>query len=123
MIRAGALLYVMFLVIVIAIISSSFILVNYYNNAFVLESLKQEQLYQDVNSGINYGLSFHQEIPIDSKIEIDLFDDEQHKVVVGKKHWGAYYLLSAEANWKNKSAHKAALVGANINEGEKGSKP
>ncbi|MBL4669089.1 MAG: hypothetical protein JKY30_07475 [Flavobacteriales bacterium] len=119
MIKAGALLYAMFLIIVIAIISSSFILVNYYNSAYVIGSLKQEQLYRDASSGINYGLSFHQEIPLNSTIEIDLFNDEQHKVNVGKKQWGAFYILSAEAKWKNKLAVKSALIGANINEGEK----
>ena len=118
MIKAGALLYAMFLIIVIALISSSFILVNYYNSAYVIQTLKQEQLYRDTSSGINYGLSFHQEIPINSKIEVDLFNDEEHKVSIEKKYWGAFYILSSEAKWRNKSASKSALIGANINEGE-----
>jgi hypothetical protein len=119
MIKAGALLYAMFLIIVMAIISSSFILVNYCNNAYVVQVLKQEQIYQDANSGINYGLSFHQEIPINTSLEVDLFDDEQHKVLIGKKHWGAFYILSSEAKWRNKLVSKSALIGANINEGER----
>ncbi len=116
--KAGALLYALFLIIVIAIISSSFILVNYYNSAFVLQSLKQEQLYKDVSSGVNYGLSFHEEIPINSQVEVDLYDDEQHEILLEKKHWGAFYILTAAAKWKNKSATKSALIGANIHEGE-----
>jgi cytoskeletal protein CcmA (bactofilin family) len=118
MIKAGALLYAMFLIIVIAIISSSFIMVNYYNSAYVVQVLKKEQIYRDANSGINYGLSFHQEIPINSKLEVDLFNDEQHNVLISKKHWGAFYILSSEAKWRNKLVSKSALVGANINEGE-----
>lgn len=118
-VKAGALLYAMFLIVVISIISSSFILVNYYNSAYVIKSLKQEQLYRDVNSGINYGLSFHQTIPINSEIEVDLFDDEQHKVMLAKKHWGAFYILSAKAKWRNKIVVKSALVGSNFKEGEK----
>ncbi len=119
MIKAGTLLYAMFLIIISAIISSSFILINYYNSAYVLQTLKLEQLYKDANSGINYGLSLHEQIPINSKVEIDLFDDEQHKVVIEKTHWGAFYILSAEATWRNKFFSKSALIGANINEGEK----
>ena len=118
MIKAGALLYALFLIVVITIISSSFILINYYNTAYVIQALKQEQLYRNVNSGINYGLSFHKEIPLNTKIEVDLFNDEEHKVTIGKKNWGAFYLLSSEAIWKNKSAAKSALIGANINEGQ-----
>lgn len=118
MVKAGVLLYAMFLIVVIAIISSSFILVNYYNSAYVIQSLKQEQLYRDVNSGINYGLSFHQEIPINAEVEIDLFDDEQHKVMLTKKHWGVFYMLKSEAKWKNKLASKSALIGSNFKEGE-----
>jgi hypothetical protein len=119
MIRAGALIYALFLILVISIISSSFILINYYNSALVLQSLKKEQLYREVNSGINYGLSFHQEIPINDKIEVDLYLDEKSKVLIGKKHWGAFYILSSEATWKNKTVSKSVLIGANINEGER----
>lgn len=118
MIKAGALLYAMFLIVVIAIISSSFIMVNYYNSVYVIKSLKQEQLYRDVNSGINYGLSFHQEIPINSEIEIDLFNDEQHKVKLSKTYWGAFYVLSSKATWRNKLVSKSALIGSNFKEGE-----
>ena len=50
MIKAGTLLYAMFLIIISAIISSSFILINYYNSAYVLQTLKLEQLYKDANS-------------------------------------------------------------------------
>ncbi len=119
MIKAGALLYAMFLVIVITLISASFILVNYYNSAYVINVIKQEQLYQDVNSGINYGLSFYKEIPINKKTEIDLYDDEAHKVKLSKKNWGAFYIITVESSWKNKFVSKAVLVGNNINEGEK----
>ncbi len=119
MIKAGALLYAMFLVIVISIITSSFILINYYNETYVLQAVQQEQLFKDVHSGINYGLAFHQQIPLNQPITISLFDDEQHEVTLKKKTWGAFYSLTVEANWRNKSANKTALVGANINGGEK----
>lgn len=119
MIKAGALLYSMFLVIVISIISSSFILINYYNNTYVLGALKQEQLFRDVNSGINYGLSFNQEIQYNQKVEINLFDDEQHTVSLFKKSWGAFYLLTSSAEWRNKTVAKTAFVGANIDDEKK----
>ena len=119
MIKAGALLYAMFLVVVITIISSSFILVNYYNNSYVIHVLKEEQLFHDVNSGINYGMSFYKDIPFNNKIEIDLYDDGEHKVKLGKKHWGAFYVITSESKWRNKFISKSVLVGNNINEGEK----
>jgi cytoskeletal protein CcmA (bactofilin family) len=118
MIKAGALLYALFLVLVISIISASFILINYYNSALVLQTLKKEALYRTVNSGIHYGLSFHQEIPINSTIDVDLFNDEKAIVSLGKKNWGAFYLLSSSATWRNKTVTKTVLIGANINEGE-----
>lgn len=114
MIRAGALLYAMFLVIVCSIISSSFILSNYYNNTFVLQALKQEQLFIDVNSGINYGLVFHQKIPYNQELKIDLFEDGLHNVTLFKKQWGAFYVLTSSATWRNKVATKSAIIGANI---------
>jgi cytoskeletal protein CcmA (bactofilin family) len=118
MIKAGALIYALFLILVISIISSSFILINYYNSRLVLQSLKTEELYRNVNSGIHYGLSLSSEIPIDTQIEVDLFEDETAKVFIGKKQWGAFYVLSATARWRNKKAFKTALVGGDINEGE-----
>jgi hypothetical protein len=118
MIKAGALLYAMFLVLVVSIISSSFVLINYYNNTYVIHALKQEQLFRDANSGINYGLYLHQNIPFNSDLQIDLFEDEQHPITLTKKKWGAFYILTSTANWKNKSAIKSALIGANINNGE-----
>ena len=119
MIKAGALLYAMFLVVVVSIISSSFILINYYNNTYVIHAFKQEQLFKDVRSGINYGLSLHQQIPLNQTTEINLFNDEHHKVTLNKKSWGAFYRLTAQAKWRNKKAAKTALIGANINNGEK----
>ena len=119
MIKAGALLYAMFLVIVISIISSSFILINYYSNAYILKAYKQEQLFKDVSSGINYGLALHQEIPLNTKSVINLFDDEQHQVTLNKKAWGAFYRLTAEATWRNKSISKTALIGTDFSTNEK----
>lgn len=119
MIKAGALLYAMFLVIVISITCSSFILINYYNNTYVLHAFKQEQLFKDVHSGINYGLVFHNDIPVNQEIAINLFEDEQHGIVLHKKPWGAFYSLTAKSKWRNKSATKNALIGSNINNSEK----
>jgi len=115
MIRGGALLYSMFLVLVISIISSSFVLLNYYNSAYVVQILKQEQLYQDVHSGINYALSYYEELPKNTSTIVDLFEDEGHLVSLNKKSWGAFYLISATAKWRNKTASKTALVGTDFN--------
>lgn len=119
MIKAGALLYAMFLVVIVSIISSSFILVNYYNKSYVIHALKSEELFRDANSGINYGLAMHQQLPLDVAVDIDLYDDEKSIVKLEKTSWGAFYILTTIASWKNKSATKSALVGANINSGEK----
>jgi len=119
MIKAGALLYAMFLVIVISIISSSFILINYYNNSYAIGAIKQEQLFKDVSSGINYGLVLHQDIELNNQQVLNLFDDDQHPVILNKKAWGAFYRLTAEAKWRNKSVSKTALIGANFNNNEK----
>ena len=119
MLKAGALLYAMFLIIVVTIISSSFILLNYYNSYFVLKTLKEEQLFQDVRSGVNYGLTFHKEVPLNSTIDVDLFDDEQHKVTLEKKSWGAFFTMSAHASWRNKKVSKTALIGESLKFGEK----
>lgn len=119
MIKAGALLYAMFLIIVITIISSSFILVNYYNGAYVIHLVKKEQLLMDVNSGINYGLTFHKTIPLNQTLEVDLFEDGQHPVSIQKKAWGAFYVLTSSATSGKNSTVKSALIGSNFNEGEK----
>ena len=81
MIKAGALLYAMFLIIVVAIMSSSFVLVNYVNDAFALRVIKKKQLYDDVHSGINYGLTFYNNLQLNEEVETDLFDDGKHKVL------------------------------------------
>src|SRR5690606_18359575 len=93
--------------------------VNYYNNFYVLGAFKQDQLFQDVYSGINYGLVFNQTLPLNQATKIDLYADTQHEVLLTKKSWGAFYVISSKVTWRNKNASKTALVGANLIAGEK----
>lgn len=118
MIKAGALLYAMFLVIVVTIISSSFIFINFYNGEYVISLLKKEQLLKDVESGINYGLVFHQNLPFNQIFNIDLFDDEQHQVILEKKMWGAFYVLKSISQWHKSKLIRTALVGTDFKQSE-----
>src|SRR5690606_8335760 len=95
-----------------SIITSSIILVNYYNNFYVLGAFKQDQLFQDVYSGINYGLVFNQTLPLNQATKIDLFADAQHEVSLTKKSWGAFYFISSKAKWKKKKSSKTTLNGS-----------
>lgn len=119
MLKAGALLYTMFLIIVIAIISSSFVLLNYYNSTYIISVIKQEQQYQDVESGINYALSFYQEIPLNTSINIDLFGDEEHPIELERKNWGAFQIITTKSIWRNKKKSKTVLIGGSMNGNEK----
>ncbi|MCB0401205.1 MAG: hypothetical protein KDD41_03920 [Flavobacteriales bacterium] len=111
MIKAGALLYAMFLVVVIAIITSSFILVDYFNNAYITRAIKEETAYRNLHSGMNYGQVNYQHLPINTKHKLDLFDDGS-EVILYKQSWGAFYRLTASTDGNKGEISKSALLGS-----------
>ena len=112
MIKAGALLYAMFLVVVSTITCSSFILYNYHSNYFITGLLKKEQMIKDIYSGINYAMTENMKYGV--PVQIDLFDNEKSKVEVEKTHWGAFNRYRASAEMKHYKVEKMALSGGGL---------
>ncbi|PKP43679.1 MAG: hypothetical protein CVT95_11920, partial [Bacteroidetes bacterium HGW-Bacteroidetes-12] len=62
---------------------------------------------------------FNSTLPLNQTTKIDLYADDEHQIFLTKKSWGAFYIISSKATWRNKNASKTALIGANLNAGEK----
>ncbi|PKP20787.1 MAG: hypothetical protein CVU05_08320 [Bacteroidetes bacterium HGW-Bacteroidetes-21] len=118
MIRAGALVYAVFLSIILAIVSGFFILRAYYQNQYFDNAILRESLVSDVNSAYNVLLENWSVIKDKDAAEIDLYSDDEHIVIVQKKAWGFYENIICKSIRNNIEYSKKAMVGDNVFTGE-----
>lgn len=116
MLKAAALLYAVFLSVIIALLSGFFILWTFYQNRYLDDEFIKERLVSDVNSAMNMVL----EIPEASDQKtITLFQEEERVVSLQKSMWGFYQIIVCSGNWNRFSYSKKALIGDNIFSGDK----
>jgi hypothetical protein len=111
MLRAGALIYTVFISFLITIICGlliSFSLI--YNKNFITE-FKRGELLNNVYSGINVALFTPNLIDFDQELVVDLYNDAINIVELEKKRWGGYEIIKARSSWSNFNEYKIALVG------------
>jgi len=111
MLRAGALLYVMGLTLVIGLLSSFFILSAYYWQVINIGYDNIERITVNCESGINLLLSKQNIVGINEKKTIDLYGDNKDSVELERKLWGLFEIVTCKAHYKRNSISKAALVG------------
>ncbi|MFT4800253.1 MAG: hypothetical protein ACI93N_000011 [Flavobacteriaceae bacterium] len=109
MLRAGALLYAVFISGITTILSAAIILLYFYSEQYSLELSNQNKLVDNVNSAIQLGITK----PYGEYV-IDLYGEEKDSVIINKRSWGVFDLVVAKSFWKNSEYTKAALIGEYI---------
>lgn len=116
MLKAAALLYAVFISIIIALLSGFFILWTYYQNRYLDDEFIRERLVSDVNSAMNIVLEEPETLNQD---KIKLFDNEEREITLQKKIWGFYQIIVCTGNWNRFNYSKKALIGDDIFSGDK----
>lgn len=112
--KAGALLYAVFLSFLIGLISSFIVLSSYYNNQYIVNIQGQSKLIADVNSAINLVLGVPEMLQLNEKKKLDLYNDAESIVELEAKNWGMYSVVIANADWHNYHFFKTAMLGDDI---------
>lgn len=109
-VRAGSLLYALCIALILAILSSSIILLAFnVRNVIDRDLLFQKQL-RNVSSAINYYLIFHNKWSYNTQT-IDLFDHGSDNVDIKQKPWGFFDVVCCRAYQNTVYSEAAFMVG------------
>lgn len=114
MLKAGALLYAIFISFLISTISAFLILSAFHINRHIENTIMFEQMKANVHSAITYFLTEPNILSIGQEKEIDLFDNIDTKTTLKHSNWGMYSYISSSSKWKHLSYSKKALLGDHI---------
>ncbi len=111
MLKAGALLYAIFITFLLTIISGSVLLYIYFNSIIIDSYILRNQTEKTLSSAVNIYLTNPANFKSES-ISISPFEDDK-QVNLKKKFWGIYELIEATININNDTYKKIALIGKN----------
>lgn len=113
-VKGNSLIYSLFVMLVVTIISSSLILYAYLNNRSLLNVFHKEEVMNYVTSGVNLLLDNAYLKGGGVEENRSLFGIEGDHVTLQKYRWGMYTLIHSEKNWHDYHYSKTALTGAHI---------
>ncbi|QLE02051.1 hypothetical protein HX109_10975 [Galbibacter sp. BG1] len=110
-VKGGALQFVLFIGVVIAILLLSFIGLTYAHRYFQKRGEFLLKAVEQANNGINYSL--HNDIVLGDSVTIAMTEenDLSSEIKATKKYWGLYELVSVKSSIHNQEFIKIALVG------------
>lgn len=110
-VKAGALQLTIYIVVVIAILLSAFLILVYTQNYF---KLTHEQLLNatKLNDKAIYHSLIHHPTPLGDSLTLELSENENMEVSVKRTYWGVFNKIEATSTFKKKSFKKIALTGA-----------
>ncbi len=88
--KAGALLYSLSIALLIGLLSSSLILFAFFSRTAIQQNSDIERLQLNTNSAMQLLLAVPDKVPFGNSTEIDLFGEGKDKVILQRKHWGAF---------------------------------
>lgn len=105
--KANALQFVVYIVVVVAILLSMLLLYIHLNNKFIAQSnaqieaieLSNQGIYESLTKDFKYGDTLTQEF------------DNQKSIKLFKQHWGAFDLMKSFGEVRDKAFEKTALIG------------
>ncbi len=109
-VKAGALQLTMFIVVVIALLLTSFIILIHTNKRFKLQTDFVKETIVNTERGINYVLQ-NQIIQKDT-LQINLQDEDFKTLKVHRDYWGVFEKAVSTSKIKHNSFRKVALIGA-----------
>lgn len=110
--KAGALYFVIFLLFLMTILLTTFILFIHYKNQLIIRQVGISQLEQNIESAIEL-YSVKPEIFKDSSsTTINIFPDIPSKVRIEQDFWGVYRVITFTSSYKGIERTKLALFGS-----------
>jgi hypothetical protein len=111
MFRANALFIVLVISLLVALISSSLILVSYHYSTFHYQTRLYKKLLSNARSGINYMLAEEGDLNLNEERIIDLFGKENDSVALKRMNWGVFDLAVVRAFSGNQQVIKILEYG------------
>ncbi|MGS2765224.1 hypothetical protein [Sinomicrobium sp. M5D2P9] len=108
-IPSGALQFVVFIGVVIAILLAAFIMLIHTRTLFRKQSGFTIETVINANYGIDYALSGA--VPLQDSVKVNLFDEPYKTLSVHKTYWGVLEKTTAVSRVKNKEFVRLALLG------------
>ncbi|MHC1705775.1 MAG: hypothetical protein AB9846_17875 [Tenuifilaceae bacterium] len=110
-VKAGALYFVIFLLFLMTILLTTFILFIHYKNQLLIRQIGISQVEQNIESAIELFSTKPELLDKTSSATINLFPDVQSEVVVNQNSWGVYQIISFSATYKQIKRSKLTLFG------------
>jgi cytoskeletal protein CcmA (bactofilin family) len=111
MLKAGALFYSLVIAFIIAIMCSSLILFTYYINYHYLYIERVIDVDNNASSGINLLLSDYDYGSFKDSLIVDLYGQGTDSVILKRRPWGLFEVISSHAFRKDYSSTLSAIVG------------
>ncbi len=109
-IKAGALQFTMFVVVVVALMLAAFIILIHTQKQFKIKTALVKETLHSADLGIHYAL--HNPIVLNDTLAIKLENDEFKDLKVHRDYWGVFEKVVSVSTAKNNRFTKVALVGA-----------
>lgn len=119
MLRAGSLIIVLVISLVIGLMSASLILLAFYNRLQTKELLREKRLERNADSGINLMLWGVEIVKPGEEKLLDLFGEGVDSVSLKKSRWGLFEIGIVRSFYGTFSGVKAFLAGKGAGEKEK----
>ena len=114
MIKAGSLLYSVYVCLMISVMSAALIFIFNYNLDLSTRQIIQSDLLDLCDSCIDYYLSESENFSDLTSEKIDVFDNG-YMCEFSKAKWGSYTLLTVKAFFKKDTIERRAFVGEELN--------
>ncbi|WP_290698291.1 hypothetical protein [Lacinutrix sp.] len=108
--RGGALQLTLFIIVVIALLLTSFILLVHTHKQFQVQTDFIIETTRNTNIGVDYALQ--NSISLNDTISIDLKDEDFKSIKVLRDYWGVFEKITVVSQIKNNQFKKTALIGA-----------
>lgn len=109
--KASSLFYAIVISVIIAIVSSSFILFAYISHIDFETFQMNKRIHLNARSGLNLLLSEQSLVEPGQTVNIDLYGTGDDSVTLSRKRWGIYEVHSSQARFKNNVANQMVLSG------------
>ncbi len=111
MLKGGVLIFALVISLLVAMVAGCFILVAWHSSKTSEYWFRVNRIIRNVDSGIEILLSVENGFVSDTTIAMDLFDDGEDSVILMRKPWGAFEVISSEACFKDIRLKKSAIIG------------
>lgn len=114
MLKAGALLYAIFISIIISILCGIIILSYYYNNRSIDNSIHKNRLLTNINSAINLILIDRNIVNYNNHLSFQLYDEPNSEVFINRIVWGAFEIIKTKTKWSIFHSEKVVQIGEDV---------